>query len=239
KYILLLVDSYSKWLEAFITTNKTSATTLTHLQETMARFGIPKIDVTDNDPTFASAQFDHFCVTNGIRHMTSPPYHPASNGQVERYVNTLKTALEKLSSEGKDLNTSLSLFLFRQYMMSSAAGESPACRMLGRELRSKLDLLKEQPSEHTFTDSPKFMVGETVMARNYQTSGPKWFPGRIARNCGSRICETKALKETKVIVILAQHKLTLEKLVVIRKFQSLSHLNDLNGVQRLYPLEDI
>ncbi|XP_018496679.1 uncharacterized protein K02A2.6-like [Galendromus occidentalis] len=86
-------DITVSFTEAFITSKKTSAATLMHLQGTMARFGIPEIVVTDNDPTSASAQFNHFCLTNGIRHITSPPHHPASKGQVERYVNTPKMAL--------------------------------------------------------------------------------------------------------------------------------------------------
>ncbi|XP_003739296.1 uncharacterized protein K02A2.6-like [Galendromus occidentalis] len=143
KYILLIVDAFSKWLEAFITPNKTTATTLIHLRETIARFGIPQVMVTDNDPTFVSGEFNNFCEVNGIRHMTSPPYHPASNGQVERYVGSMKTALKKLSSESGNLASSLSLFLYRQHMMPSATGFSPAARMLNRELRSKLDLLKK------------------------------------------------------------------------------------------------
>ena len=101
KYILLIVDSSSRWLEAFATSNKTSFTTLIHLRETVARFGIPKEIVTDNDPTFVSAQFEHFCSVNGVKHLKSPPFHPSSNEQCERYVGTLKLALKKMSSEGK------------------------------------------------------------------------------------------------------------------------------------------
>ena len=191
KYILLIVDSFSRWLEAFVTSNKTSLTTLVHLRETVARYGIPRVIVTDNDPTFVSAQFEHFCSVNGVKHLKSPPFHPSSNGQCERYVGTLKLALKKMSSEGGDLQQNLSLFLFRQRMMTSASGSSPALRMLGRELRTKLDLLKERPPRKTFNCPPKFSVGEAVMTRDYRSSKPKWIPGRISRVCGTRICEVK------------------------------------------------
>ncbi|XP_003739239.1 uncharacterized protein K02A2.6-like [Galendromus occidentalis] len=190
KYILLIVDAFSKWLEAFITNDKTSSTTLKHLKDTIARFGIPSVIVTDNDPTFVSEQMKRFCATNGIRKMTSPPFHPASNGQVERYVGTMKTALKKFSLEKQDLADSLARFLFRQRMVSSSSGESPASIMLGRELRSRLDLLREPslPKPIDETES-KFAIGEPVSVRDYRSRHQKWTSGRVKKNCGSRICE--------------------------------------------------
>ena len=109
QYLFLLVDSYSKWLEVFIAKSKTSTTTLKHLREIIARYGLPKVIVSDNDPCFVSEEFENFCRSNKICHTTSPPFHPPSNGQVERYVQTTKQALKKLKEEGeKDLHTAQS-----------------------------------------------------------------------------------------------------------------------------------
>jgi len=99
KYLLLIVCAHTKWLEVYICNNKTTKTTLQHLREAVARFGLPSVVVTDNDPTFKSYEFETFCSSNGVLHKTSPPYHPASNGQVERYVQTTKNALKKLKAE--------------------------------------------------------------------------------------------------------------------------------------------
>ena len=191
KYILLVVDAYSKWLEAFVCANKTSETTLVHLREIVARFGVPKVVVTDNDPTFVSERFNQFCQMNGIRHLTTPAFHPSSNGQIERYVQTTKLALKKMSSEGGDLRQNLSLFLYRQRMMLSSTGVSPAFRMLGREFRSRLDMLREPHTAPHIPSSTKFTVGQAVMARDYRLERPKWTPGRITRHLGSRMCEVK------------------------------------------------
>lgn len=46
-----------------------------HLQH-----GLLELLVTDNDSVFTSAEFGEFMNKNGIRHITSAPYHPASNG---------------------------------------------------------------------------------------------------------------------------------------------------------------
>lgn len=55
KYILLIVDAYSKWLEAFIVPSKTPASTIRSIRETIARFGLPVVVLTDNDPVSVSA----------------------------------------------------------------------------------------------------------------------------------------------------------------------------------------
>lgn len=79
-----------------------------------------------------------------------------------------------------------------QKMMSSGSGESPARRMLGRELRSRLDLLQEIPKETVASDCvSKFDIGQPVIVRDYRSAKSKWIPGRIMRNRGTRVCEVK------------------------------------------------
>ena len=140
--------------------------------------------VSDNDPAFVSSEMREFYRQNGILLKNSPPFHPASNGQVERYVGTLKQALKKLQFEGGEIHTNLSRFLFRQRMMTSSTGETPARRMIGRELRSKLDLSKEASVREDCDDQNcRFKLGDAVMARDFHerrlTSGnQEWWSSR-------------------------------------------------------------
>ena len=53
--------------------------------------------VTDNAPYFVSEEIELFFKQNGIHHPTSLPYHPASNGLVERAVQTIKKGLRKVT----------------------------------------------------------------------------------------------------------------------------------------------
>ena len=51
--------------------------------------------VSDNGSQFMSGEFRDFCETYQIEHITISPYHPRSNEQAERFVDTLKRALQK------------------------------------------------------------------------------------------------------------------------------------------------
>ena len=59
-----------------------------------ATHGISKQIVSDNGPQFASADFAEFAQANGIRHTRTSAYHPASNGEAEKFVHTFKEAMK-------------------------------------------------------------------------------------------------------------------------------------------------
>jgi len=90
---LLIVDSYSKWLEIVPMRSTTVAAVITVLRHVFACFGLPITFVSDNGPPFQSSELVNFFRLNGVTHKFAPPYHPNSNGQVERYVRTFKEAL--------------------------------------------------------------------------------------------------------------------------------------------------
>ena len=98
---LVVVDANSKWPEIFPMSRITSEETISKLQKIFSRFGPPETLVSDNGTTFSSVKFSTFCQQNGINHIHTPPFHPQSNGQVERFVDTFKRALLKLRGEGK------------------------------------------------------------------------------------------------------------------------------------------
>ena len=102
RMILIIVDAHSKYIDAHIVPSATTDVTLTKLRQTFATLGLPCVLVSDNGTCFTSAQFDEFCKLNGIKHITSSPYHPASNGLAERAVQTVKTALRKTTGNLED-----------------------------------------------------------------------------------------------------------------------------------------
>ena len=108
--ILVLVDSHSKWIEAHVMSSVTSTLTIQCLRRIFATFGLPEVVVTDNGPSLVSDEFEAWLKRNGIRHKTSPPYHPATNGLAERAVQTVKRGVKKMKSG--TLSDKIARFLF-------------------------------------------------------------------------------------------------------------------------------
>jgi transposase InsO family protein len=71
----------------------TSTKTIEALRMIFCRTGIPKQIVSDNGPQFTSGEFENFTKQNGIKHSKSAPFHPATNGLVERFVQTFKNSM--------------------------------------------------------------------------------------------------------------------------------------------------
>ncbi len=84
KYFLVLIDAYSKWLEVKVVSTATSSATIQHLRDMFSTHGLPEVLISDNGSCFTSQEFKQFTKLNGIRHVCTAPYHPASNGQAER-----------------------------------------------------------------------------------------------------------------------------------------------------------
>ena len=131
RMFLVLIDAHSKWIETFPTSSSTSSIVIQHLRSVFSQFGIPETIVTDNGTCFVSDEFEEFLKSNGIRHFTSAPHHPASNGLAERAVQTIKQGLRK--EAGGDIHSRLAKILFAYWLApQSTTGTSPAELLLGR-----------------------------------------------------------------------------------------------------------
>ncbi|KAJ8406871.1 hypothetical protein AAFF_G00291470 [Aldrovandia affinis] len=115
-------------------------TVISTLRLLFATHGLPDIIVSDNGAFFTSAEFQEFARRNGIRHVTTAPYHPSLNGQAERMVQTTKEALSRITVG--DWKTRLARFLLSQHITpNSATGKSPAELLMNRRLTTALDRL--------------------------------------------------------------------------------------------------
>ena len=92
---MVIVDSYSKWLDIHVTRSASSAITIDKLQTTIAGLGLPEMIVSNNGTCFSSREFQTFVKQNRIQHVRTAAYHPSSNGLAEHYVQIVKDGLKK------------------------------------------------------------------------------------------------------------------------------------------------
>ncbi|XP_011862003.1 PREDICTED: uncharacterized protein K02A2.6-like [Vollenhovia emeryi] len=183
---LILVDAYTKWPLIHIVKDIKSDTTIYICRQVFATYGLPRVFVTDNGRSFVSEEFEKFLKANGITHRLTAPYHPATNGQAERYVQTLKNSLKQMQSTHATVQADLQKLL-TQYRNTPHAGtgKTPAEMLFARKLRTRLDLSKPFVSKHHAQHAPiSFTEGERVSARNYNSSD-KWLFGRICERLGT------------------------------------------------------
>ena len=116
---LVVMDAFSKWPHV-LKLNKypTSETTTSALDDLFAIWGRPETIVSDNGPQFASKKFADWCNAHSIAHLTSAPFHPASNGEAERLVGVFKQAMKRaVREEKKSKHLALQEFL-QQYRVT-------------------------------------------------------------------------------------------------------------------------
>uniref|UniRef100_A0A914HCI3 Integrase catalytic domain-containing protein n=1 Tax=Globodera rostochiensis TaxID=31243 RepID=A0A914HCI3_GLORO len=135
----------------------------------------------DNGPQFTVAEFGKFCAERSIIHTRTAPYHPQSNGEAERFVQTFKKGMSLIKKETNWENELAKNQFLIKYRVTphTGTGRAPAEMMFGRELRTKLDLVRP-------VVEPKKGGGVVVKCsqkyqdRNYR-DGPKWMGGQIVR----------------------------------------------------------
>ncbi|KRY56479.1 Uncharacterized protein T03_3767, partial [Trichinella britovi] len=157
KMFLIVVDAHSKWPEVLHMPHITTEQTIESLKTVFARFGFPEVLVSDNGTQFTSTEFTIFCPENGIRHVTSAPYHAQSNGQVERFIDTFKRALKKSTNDRRPR-------IFNDFSCYSAP--------------EGIENLEEQKRKMENTSGNRadrqFKIGETVMVRDYTRDRKLW-----------------------------------------------------------------
>lgn len=202
----VLVDAYSKYPCIHATSSVSTKATIELLEEDFAHFGYPHTIVSDNATCFTSAEFQEWCKSRGIVHLTGAPYHPATNGAAERLVQSFKRSVQKSSLPPK---AALQQFLIQYRRTPLVTGYSPSELLNGRQIRTLIDTLAPSPAHqaqgHHFklaTQGP-----QKVVSRNYtlgmpcyalycgprRDKDPRWVPAVVTKVFGTRSVNVKVL----------------------------------------------
>ena len=135
KYILCIVDYFSRWVECVAMSNITAETVTKYFEAFMNREGLCENVYTDRGVQFESKMFKHLCKLKGMKKSSTCPFKPSSNGLVERFNKTLEEMLSCFVAEHqKDWDTFLP-YVTLAYNTSEQAstGCTPFYLFKGRE----------------------------------------------------------------------------------------------------------
>jgi transposase InsO family protein len=127
-YMVSVMDDFSRFILAWrLQVDMTSPSLIGVVQDAVDRTRMADVPVedrtkllSDNGSGYISRAFQEYVQLVGIRHIFAAPYHPQTNGKLERYHQTLKRSVNQvLHDVPKDLQRAISEFgefyNFRRY----------------------------------------------------------------------------------------------------------------------------
>ena len=157
KYLLVVGDYFSKWLEAVPVPDQEAATVANaFIDRIVSIFGVPVLLHTDQGSNFESTLFKEVCRILGIQKTRTTPLHPQSDGMVERGNRTINNMIAAFVSENQqnwDENIYLLMLAYRSAVHDSTS-VTPNEMMFGRQVTLPVELvLGKPPNSEEIPDS--------------------------------------------------------------------------------------
>src|SRR6266540_3103370 len=113
KYIVVAIDYFTKYPETRALANANARNVANFLYEDIiCRHGCSRKIISDRGTHFNNQVIENLFERFKVRHNLSTPYHPKTNGLVERFNKTLYESLAKLNEERKNWDEYISPTLF-------------------------------------------------------------------------------------------------------------------------------
>ena len=144
KNIIVIVDLFTKWVEAFSTDSSNAKTTANILFQYFTRYGTPEKLLSDRGTSFLNETMTELTKLFGVKQINTTLYHPQTNGTVERFNRVLINILTPFINKAKDDWDELIPAAVMAYNLSvhSTIQEMPAFLVYGREIRMPNDLIR-------------------------------------------------------------------------------------------------
>lgn len=151
KYVLTVIDHFSKYSILFALKDITAHTVATNLMKVVVTFGVPNAILTDLGTNFQSKLFTELAKKLQIHKLKTTPYRPQTNAVSERINTSIKSSLTCLSETTTDWDTYLDYYNFiYNNSYHDTIHEKPSFLMFNRDLNLPFHLLDNQQSFHYF-----------------------------------------------------------------------------------------
>jgi hypothetical protein len=189
KYVVVVVEYFSKWIEAKPLATITSAIVQKFFwQNIVCRFGVPKVITVDNGTQFDAETFKDFCDRIGTRVHFASVRHPESNGLVERANGIIMTGIMKLifnQPRGKWPDKLIKVMWSHNTTVSRSTGFTPFKLLFGdeaitpEEARTRSIRTTTSADDETDSQITKYTIEGTRLQaiehiNKYQAETIKW-----------------------------------------------------------------
>ena len=166
RYIIVATDYLTRWPEARAVPDAGAYTLAKFIfEEIICRHGTPKIILSDQGRNFISETVRLLCEKFLIKHKFSSPYHPQTNGMVERFNRTLCESLAKVKeSEDWDLYIPAVLLAYRT-KRHATTGYTPFQLVYGRQATLPIELII--PVEPPIDIDTEIDLQDSILQRAY------------------------------------------------------------------------
>ncbi|KAM9984520.1 hypothetical protein ACTFIZ_007509 [Dictyostelium cf. discoideum] len=167
KYIIVFSDYVTKWVEAVATPDCTAETTAIHYSNLIiSRHGCPKRLLSDCGTSFLNKVISNVNEVFKVKKVNTSPYHPQTDGLVERFNKTIVIMLKSFTQEVHtmwDLYLDSCLFAYR-ISVHASTGSSPFSMIYGREATIPSDIGSLNPFNSTVTTNDNYVgkLKETI-----------------------------------------------------------------------------
>ena len=192
--VLVITDHFTRYAQAYPTTNQTARTTAKVLFENfILHYGFPARLHSDQGRNFESKVIKELCSLAGIQKSHTSPYHAMGNGMVERFNRSLLGMLGTMSEEQKKDWKSFVKPLVHAYNATrhESTGYAPFYLMFGRHPRLPIDILMGLPEEEekgeTYTDFVSNLKSKLDYTYKLVTKEALWSSGKQKKQYDKKI----------------------------------------------------
>jgi transposase InsO family protein len=159
KYVLVIADHFSKWVELFPLPTASATATANSLVDIICRFGAPETLLSDQGTHFTATLVSETCSLLGIHRRTGAAYHPQTQGLVERFNATLLDMVSSFtSSHQRDWDTHLRAIAFAYNTSEHATtGLSPYEVLFGTAATAPFDAALRPPRTDVSPDVVQYV----------------------------------------------------------------------------------